>query len=86
MIRVVSIVTGDFDRHLADAGIRRERSIRFVTPQLVGVAERMKRSIAEGITTILSQSGYARLVGGCCSTLAPCLPPHLYPFRTFLRS
>jgi transposase InsO family protein len=49
-------VTGDFKSFLADAGIHREHSIRD-TPQQVRVAERMNRSIAEGITTVLSQSG-----------------------------
>ena len=52
-------MAGDFDRFLAEAGIRREHSIRD-TPQQVGVAERMNRSIAEGITTLLSQSGFTR--------------------------
>jgi hypothetical protein len=49
-------VTGNFDRFLANAGIRWEHSI-CDTPQQVGVAEQMNCSIAEGITTILSQSG-----------------------------
>ena len=52
-------MTGEFDKLLAEAGIRREHSIRN-TPQQVRVAERMNRSIAEGITTSLSQSGLAR--------------------------
>ena len=52
-------VSGDFDRYLADAGIRREHSIRD-TPQQLGVAERLNRTLAEGITTILSQSGLTR--------------------------
>ena len=49
----------DFDGFLVEAGIRREHSIRD-TPQQLGVAERLNRSIAEGITTALSQSGLAR--------------------------
>ena len=49
----------EFDDFLAEAGIRREHSIRD-TPQQLGVAERMNRSIAEGITTVLSQSGLGR--------------------------
>jgi transposase InsO family protein len=52
-------VGGDFDKFLTDAGIRREHSIRD-TPQQLGVAERLNRSISEGITTILSQSGLSR--------------------------
>jgi transposase InsO family protein len=49
----------EFDRFLADAGICREHSVRD-TPQQLGVAEQMNRSIAEGITTALSQSGLTR--------------------------
>ena len=49
----------DFNSFLTDAGIRREHSVRD-TPQQLGVAERMNRSIAEGITTALSQSGLSR--------------------------
>jgi transposase InsO family protein len=49
----------DFDDFLVGAGIRREHSVRD-TPQQLGVAERMNRSIAEGITTLLSQSGLGR--------------------------
>jgi hypothetical protein len=52
-------VTGDLDRYLTDAGIRREHSIRD-TPQQLGVAERLNWTLAEGITTILSQSGLSR--------------------------
>lgn len=52
-------MAGDFDRFLAEAGICREHSIRD-TLQQVGVAERMNWSIAEGITTLLSQSGFTR--------------------------
>jgi transposase InsO family protein len=52
-------MTGAFGRFLADAGIRREHTIRD-TPQQNGVTERMNRSISEGITTILSQSGLMR--------------------------
>jgi len=52
-------MSGDFDDFLTRAGIRREHSIRD-TPQQLGVAERMNRSIAEGVTTLLSQSGLAR--------------------------
>ena len=50
----------DFDVFLAEAGIRCEHSI-CDTPQQVGVAERMNRSLSEGITTLLSQSGLARV-------------------------
>jgi hypothetical protein len=53
-------IGNDFDVFLADAGIRREHSIRD-TPQQVGVAERMNHSLSEGITTLLSQSGLARV-------------------------
>jgi transposase InsO family protein len=49
-------VAGDFNDFLAEAGIHREHSIRD-TPQQVGVAEQMNRSISEGVTTLLSQSG-----------------------------
>jgi len=52
-------MTGDLDRYLADAGIQREHSI-CDTPQQLGVAERLNRTLAEGITTILSQSGLTR--------------------------
>jgi len=52
-------MSGEFDDFLTGAGIRREHSIRD-TPQQLGVAERMNRSIAEGVTTLLSQSGLAR--------------------------
>ena len=47
-----------FDAFLRDAGIRREHLIRD-TPQQLGVAERMNRSINEGITILLLQSGLA---------------------------
>jgi len=43
----------DFDDFLVGAGIQREHSVRD-TPQQVGIAERMNRSIAKGITTSLS--------------------------------
>jgi len=43
----------ELDRFLADAGIRREHSIRDM-PQQLGVAERMNRKPDEGITTLLS--------------------------------
>ena len=49
----------EFNSFLDEAGIRREHSIRD-TPQQLGVAERMNRSIAEGITLALSQSGLGR--------------------------
>jgi hypothetical protein len=52
-------MAGDFDKFLAEAGIRQEHSIHN-TPQQVGVAERMNQSISEGITTLLSQSGLTR--------------------------
>jgi len=52
-------MSGDFDDFLTGARIRREHSIRD-TPQQLGVAERMNRSIAEGVTTLLSQSGLVR--------------------------
>ena len=48
-----------FDAFFRGAGIRSEHSIRD-TPQQLGVAEHMNRSIDEGITTLLSQSGLAR--------------------------
>ena len=46
----------EFNRYLADAGIRQEHSIRD-TPQQLGVAKRLNRTLDEGITTLLSQSG-----------------------------
>jgi transposase InsO family protein len=49
----------EFNRFLKDAGISREHSVRD-TPQQLGIAERMNRSITEGITTALSQSGLMR--------------------------
>ena len=52
--------SGEFDRFLADTGIRREHSIRD-TPQQLGVAERLNRTLDEGITTLLSQSGLSRI-------------------------
>jgi len=52
-------MSAPFDAFLGGAGIRREHSIRD-TPQQLGVAERMSRSIDECITTLLSQSGLAR--------------------------
>jgi hypothetical protein len=52
-------VLGNLDRYLVDAGIQREHSIRD-TPQQLGVAERLNRTLSEGITTILSQSGLTR--------------------------
>lgn len=45
--------SGEFDRFLTDAGIRREHSIRN-TPQQLGVADRLNRNLGEGITTLLS--------------------------------
>ena len=50
----------DLDNFLSECGIRREHSIRD-TPQQLGVAERLNRSISEGIATLLSQSGLARV-------------------------
>ena len=47
---------GAFESFLADAGIQHEHTIRD-TPQQNGVAEHMNRSISEGVTTLLSQSG-----------------------------
>jgi len=52
-------MSGDFDDFLTRAGIRREHSIHD-TPQQLGVTEWMNRSIAEGVTTLLSQSSLAR--------------------------
>ena len=52
-------ISADLDRFLRDAGIAREHSIRD-TPQQLGVAERMNRTLDEGITTLLSQSGLSR--------------------------
>ena len=52
-------MSGAFDSFLVEAGIQREHTIRD-TPQQNGVAERMNRSISEGITTLLSQSGLSR--------------------------
>lgn len=52
-------MSGAFESFLADAGIQREHTIRD-TPQQNGVAERLNRSISEGITTLLSQSGLSR--------------------------
>jgi hypothetical protein len=49
-------VSTEFDKFPLAAGIRREHSVRD-TPQQLGVAELLNRSIAEGITTALSQSG-----------------------------
>jgi len=51
--------SAEFDKYLADAGISREHSIRD-TPQQLGVAERMNRTLDEGVTTLLSQSGLSR--------------------------
>jgi hypothetical protein len=53
-------ISKNFDAFLANARIRREHSIRD-TPQQIGVAERMNRSLSEGITTLLSQAGLARV-------------------------
>ena len=49
----------DFDEFLSECGIRREHSIRD-TPQQLGVAEHLNRSISEGVTTLLSQLGLSR--------------------------
>jgi hypothetical protein len=49
----------EFDKFPLAAGIRREHSIRD-TPQQPGVAKHLNRSIAEGITISLSQSGLTR--------------------------
>ena len=51
--------SAEFDRYLTDAGIRRKHSIRD-TPQQLGVAERLNRTLDEGITTLLAQSGLSR--------------------------
>ena len=48
-----------FDAFLRGSGIRREHSIHD-TPQQLSVVELMNRSIDEGVTTLLSQSGLAR--------------------------
>jgi transposase InsO family protein len=50
----------ELDRYLAEAGIRREHSIHD-TPQQLGVTERLNRTLDEGITTLLSQSGLSRV-------------------------
>ena len=52
-------VSGDLDRYLVDAGIERQHSIRDTAQQLE-VAEWPNRTLYEGITTILSQSGLTR--------------------------
>ena len=49
----------DLNDFLAEAGICREHSIRD-TPQQLGVAECMNRSISKGITVLLSQSSLSR--------------------------
>jgi len=49
-------MSSEFNHFLSEAGIQREHSVRD-TPQQLGVAERMNRSLAKGITTALSQSG-----------------------------
>ena len=50
----------EFDCYLADAGIRQEHSIRD-TPQQLGVAEQLNRTLDKGITTLLSQSGLSQV-------------------------
>ena len=51
--------SGEFDRFLANTGICCEHSIHD-TPQQLGVAEHLNRTLNEGITTLLSQSGLSR--------------------------
>jgi len=58
-IRRGEYISVDLDKFLRDAGIAREHSIRD-TPQQLGVVERMNRTLDEGITTLLSQSGLSR--------------------------
>jgi len=45
-------MSSEFNHFLSEAGIRREHSVHD-TPQQLGVAECMNRSLAEGITTAL---------------------------------
>ena len=52
-------MSSNLDRYLADAGIRQEHSI-CDTPQQLGVAERLNRTLTKGINTALSQSGLTR--------------------------
>ncbi len=47
--------SAEMDQYLMDAGIHCEHSIRN-TPQQLGVAERLNRTLDEGITTLLAQS------------------------------
>lgn len=49
----------EFDNFLRDNGIQRERTIKD-TPQQNGIAERLNRTIDEGITAMLSQSKLPR--------------------------
>ncbi len=52
--------SAEMDRYLVDAGICREHSIRD-TPQQLGIAERLNRTLDEGITTLLAQSSLSRI-------------------------
>lgn len=53
-------MSGAFNSFLLEVGIRREHTVRY-TPHQNGVAERMKHSNSEGITTLLSRSGLSRI-------------------------
>ena len=48
-------MSGNLDRYLIEAGIQQEHSVHD-TPQQLGVAEQLNQTLAEGITTALSQS------------------------------
>jgi hypothetical protein len=52
-------MTNDFDAYLKAYGIVREHSVRN-RPQQNGVAERMNRTLGEGITALLSESGLSK--------------------------
>ena len=52
-------MSAEFDRYLTNAGIHCEHLIRD-TPQQLGVTERLNRTLDEGITTLLTQSGLSR--------------------------
>ena len=52
-------MSSNLDRYLANARIQQEHSIRD-TPQQLGVAKRLNRTLTEGITTALSLSGLTR--------------------------
>jgi len=91
MTRGLEYMSSKFNHFLSEAGIWREHSMHD-TPQQLGVAKCMNRSLAKGITTALSQSGLTHNCGGKMPQFTgsmersdfPHLSQHPYPIQIIL--